>query len=362
MKNRVVMELCTSPDLGGLELFMVDTVLSLEKDCEVIVVVNENSKLEQYFKTKAYITLKKSSQLKLFFKAKVLANIIDEKRVGVIHIHWSKDILLAVLAKLFSSSKPKLIQSRHMTMTRFKSDFYHKWLYKNIDTIHAVTHQVKEQLIRYIPSDVRPKIEVVYLGVEEMQIDKSRVEELKRIYKIEDEFIVGMVGRIQENKGQYLLIEAIDRLRELNIKALIIGHSMQESYLQELKERVESLKLQDKIIFVGFTKEVNEHINIFDVSVLATKKETFGLVVVESMINSVPVIATNQGGPLEIIEDGVDGMLFERGVDDLRLKIETLYRDKNLKQQLSHKAYSKVKKEFNKERQMQKLKEVICES
>ena len=62
-----------------------------------------------------------------------------------------------------SKRKPKIIQTRNMTMTRFKDDVYHKWLYKNIDTMHAVTQQVKEQLEKFIPLDIRPRVAVVYM-------------------------------------------------------------------------------------------------------------------------------------------------------------------------------------------------------
>ena len=58
---------------------------------------------------------------------------------------------------------------------------------------------------------------MVYLGVEEPTIDEQKIINLKKQYNIKDEFVVGIVGRIEEAKGQYLVIEAISKLKTLNI-------------------------------------------------------------------------------------------------------------------------------------------------
>lgn len=172
----------------------------------------------------------------------------------------------------------------------------------------------------------------------------------RKKYNLDDAFVVGIVGRIEEKKGQYLLIEAIAKLQEYNIKALIGGQSMDVEYLNNLEKKVKTLGIEERVIFTGFTKEINEHLSLCDVTILATEKETFGLVVIESMVNKIPVISTNEGGPLEIIDE------------DLAKKIERLYKDKKLRNSLFLNAYKKVKRKFDKETQMQKMYGVICES
>jgi len=359
--SKNILELCLSPDLGGLELCVVDYFTYFSQKGSSFLCVAKDKKLDNYTVNRNKFSLKRSKFFPII-PALQIAKFIDANEIDVIHFHWTKDIATAVLAKLFSKRKPQLMQSRHMRMTRFKDDFYHKWLYKNLDLMHTVTLQVKEQLIKYIPQDIRPKIEMIYLGVDEPSVDMSRVKKLQMEYHLDDSFVVGIVGRIEEPKGQYLLIEAIAKLQEFNIKALIIGQSMNDAYLSDLKEKINLLGIQERVIFTGFTKEINEHISLCDVSVLATKKETFGLVIIESMINRVPVIATNEGGPLEIIDDGRDGLFFNRSSDDLAKKILLLYKDRELRKSLSVSAYEKVKKKFDKQTQMQKMYEVINES
>ncbi|MBN2782160.1 MAG: glycosyltransferase family 4 protein [Campylobacterales bacterium] len=360
MKNKNILEFCLSSGLGGLELFVKSSYeyFGLKTNC--FVCVAPDTLLDKAIESDAKFKLKRSKFFPLIPALK-LAKIIDEKDIDIIHFHWNKDIITVVLAKVLSKKNPKIIYSRHMGMTRFKDDFYHRWIYKNIDTIHAVTYGVKEQLEKFIPKEVRPKLEKVYLGVDEPEVDANRVAALKEKYDLKDKFTIGIVGRIEEPKGQYLVIDAIKELKDLDIKLLIVGHTMDEGYLQELKDKVKQLCIEDKVVFTGFTKEINEHIKLCDATVLATTNETFGLVVIESMVNKVPVIATAKGGPLEIIEDGVNGVLFERDAKELAKKIEMLYADKELKNSIADGGYGKVKRVFDKDKQMQKLYELLRE-
>jgi len=134
---------------------------------------------------------------------------------------------------------------------------------------------------------------------------------------------------------------------------------MDEKYLESLKAKVSDMGLENRVIFTGFTKDVNEHIKLCDVSVLATPMETFGLVVIESMINKVCVTATNKGGPLEIIDDKVDGLLFDRTSDDLAKKIKLLYDDPHYKEKISSNAYDKAKVKFDFKKQNEELYKVM---
>ncbi len=356
-----ILEFCLSPDLGGLELFMVNCFNDFKTKTTTKVIVAPNKKLDNYIENSTDKFHIKRNKFFPIIPALKLAKFIDTHNIDIIHFHWTRDIATVVLAKVLSKKNPKIIQTRNMTMTRFKDDFYHKWLYKNISTMHAVTYQVKDQLTKFIPEDIRPKIEVVYMGTQANDINSDRLIALRENYKLTnmDTFIVGIVGRIEEGKGQYLVIEAIAKLKDLNIKAVIVGHTMDEEYLNSLKQKAKDLNITDKIIFTGFTKEVDEHMNLFDANILATPKETFGLVVIEAMINKVCMIAVNNGGPLEIIEDGKDGLLFDRTSEDLANKIKSLYDDVEYKNRLAQAGYIKAKDMFDRDKQSDKLFDII---
>lgn len=330
--NSNLLELCLSPDLGGLELYMARCVEALSEEFNVIKVINSQGKLQEHYGEEANIfTLKKRSKLFILKSAKALARIIDENQIDVVHMHWTKDLPLAVLAKLMSKKKPKLVQTRHMTMTRFKNDIYHRFLYKNMDMILPVTKQLAEQINRFIPESIRPKNEVLYIGSDKPELAQSEeVQAYRKTLGVKDELIIGMVGRIEEPKGQYLLIEAMAKLKRENVSAKVffVGHAMQESYQTKLQEQVEEMGLQDEVTFLGFAKEPQRFMQACDVVVLATQCETFGLVLIEAMQVATAVVATNTCGPLEILEDEVSGLLFEKSnSDDLAKKIKSLTDD-----------------------------------
>ena len=366
MTNKNILEVCLSPDLGGLELYMSKCVKQLSKDFNIISTIAKNSKLEEYFLSKddKYYTLKRKSSFSLINAFK-LAKIIDSNNIDIIHLHWTKDLPIVVLSKVFSKRNPKIVQSRHMTMTRFKNDFYHKFLYKNIDLMIAVTKELEKQLIKFIPNDIRPKIEQVYLGAQcSSKYSKEEIESFKEEIEAKDSFVVGLIGRINEFKGQHLLIEAIKILKEkdLDIKAFFVGHPMKEEYLLELKDRLKSYNLENDVKFLGFTNEPHKFMQACDCVIMASKNETFGLVTIEAMQMGTAVIGANAGGVLEIIDDKETGLLFEsQNSKDLALKIEELYLNSILREKLEKNGEQKATESFNNDIQFEKLIKVLKE-
>lgn len=340
----------------------------LHEKTNVVSVIDENSKLEQYYKNTNYIyyKIKKTPFISSYIRAKKLAKIIDEHKIDIVHAHWTKDLLVAVLAKKLSVCKPHIAQTRNMTMTRFKDDFYHRWLYKSISLMLPVTYQVKEQLEKFIPKEIRPRIEVLYMGAETPQkISDEEKQKLRDQYGLENFFTVGIVGRIEEDKGQYLVIDAVKELLQdgLDVKALIVGSPMNENYLTSLKEAIKKDAIEKNIVFTGFTTQAQKLMQACDVIVLATRRETFGLVLIEAMKSAVTVIGTNNAGPLEIIDDHETGLLFEKqDSQDLAQKIKLLIESEDLKNQLAQNGYEKAMKVFDSEVQFEKLFGVLNES
>jgi glycosyltransferase involved in cell wall biosynthesis len=351
-----ILEVCLSPNLGGLELFSYNAYKEFSKKTLCKIVVAPDSKLDNYFESADKLHLKRNKFFP-FFSAKKLAKFIDAHDIDIIHFHWMRDSITVILAKLISQKKPIIVQSRHMGMTRFKDDLYHRWIYKNIQKIHAITDQVHQQLCKYIPQDVSPKIKRIYPGVKQKRI--LDLHDLKEKYGVSNEFIVGIIGRIEEKKGQYKVIDAIEHLKENNIKLFIVGDCMDEAYLRQLKEECRIKKIENKVVFTGFTKNVDSFMQLCDVTVLATQNEAFGLVVVESMANATPVIATDRGGPLEIIEDKKDGLLYNGSSEDLAKKLLLLYNNQPYVKQLSQCALEKVQKKFDFLKQFDKLYDFI---
>src|SRR6266550_2055806 len=131
---------------------------------------------------------------------------------------------------------------------------------------------------------------------------------------------VGMVGRLAPWKGQHVFLDgfrqAFGRGPE---SAVIVGAPLfgEDWYEADLRRRAHVLGLNGRIVFAGFREDIWTALHEIDILVHASvTPEPFGQVIVEGMSAGLPVIATDAGGPAEIIEDGVDGLLYPPGDAD----------------------------------------------
>jgi len=355
-----ILELCLSPNLGGLELYMQRLTSFLHSKGDIHVALASNSRLDQALSKHndlPILRLKKHAWKHLFHNAKQLARYIDRHEIDLIHMHWTKDLPLCVFAKKFSKREPKLVQSRHMNMTRFKSDFYHRYIYKNIDLMIAVTQQVKEQITHFVPAEICPPVKVSYIGAPSYNpLEESEQQKLKQQYQLEDSFIVTLAGRIEPAKGQALLISALEQLNNPKIKVMFIGDAMEEDYLADFKQNIDAKGLASQVAFTGFVNNVQDLMAISNCVVLATDKETFGMVLIEAMHAETTVIASNSGGPIEIIDHDKTGLLFSSGqVGDLAEKINRCVSNPDTSKRLAIAGKSKALNQFSAEQQFSEV-------
>jgi len=363
-----ILTLCLSKDLGGLELYAFRSVLSYTDKHKLIFVTSPASKLSERLKTQSidirYLeprvrTLPVMSALKL-------AKIFDEKKIDVVHMHWGKDLALATLAKKLSKTKPKLVYTRQMMITRYKNDFYHRFLYSQLDMMLTITQQLETLCKKFLPGK-NIQIQTLYYGVDKPKhiLSKDEITALRKEKGFSpDDFIVSLFGRLEEGKGQHLLIKAIARARENNkeIKALIVGHEMTTGYRETLSQLARGNNVSDNIVFNGFVDNPQQLMQISDCLCLTTSEETFGLVLPEAMRAGIAVIGSNKGGVPEIIEHRVSGLLFESGdADDLYQQIGWLFDNPGEKTKLAEQGKQKADTQFDSDDHFEKLDSILSQ-
>lgn len=150
---------------------------------------------------------------------------------------------------------------------------------------------------------------------------------------------VGMVGRLAEWKGQHVFLEAMAKARpDGEDRAVLIGSAMfgEDAYELRLRRLAADLGIADRVDLLGFRPDVEVELADLDVLVHASViPEPFGQVVVEGMALGLPVVASAAGGPAEIIDDGIDGLLVDPGdVDGLAAALSMLLDDADLRARL----------------------------
>ena len=279
---------------------------------------------------------------------KILRKIFKEEAPDIVHTHASMSARVAA----FLAGVRSRIYTRHCAFEPSKklTIFPLKKLYGIFDDILtnriiATAEVAKIDLTRVgIKED---KIEVILNGVDALteysNEDKLQIREKLGIKP--DDFVVGIVARLEENKGQKYFINAINLLRTKKIKGLIVGDG---SARQLFLDQVIKLQLQDNIIFTGFQNDVAPFMNIMDVNVNCSNlSETSCLSLSEGMSIKKPAIATACGGNPDMVHEGKNGFLIPvNDQNSLAESIEILMRDKELYNQMSENAKKMYNEKF----------------
>jgi glycosyltransferase involved in cell wall biosynthesis len=362
-----ILELCLSTGFGGLELYAFRAAQALDKNHDIIAVLNNNSKLADHFASNSSIKtefLKPSRGFLPLLNARRLARLIDNNKIDVIHMHHGKDLALAAYAKYFSSSKPSIVYTRQMQITRSKDDFYHNFLYKQMDLMLTITKRLEADAKKFI-CRYPEKIKTLYYGVSAPEHFLSTDERIRQRAEAgfkNDDFIVGLIGRLEQSKGQHLLISAISEAKDKgsNIHALIVGHEMDQGYRNTLKQLATDKGIAENIIFMDFVPDPQRLMQLCDCIVLATYEETFGLVLPEAMRAGVAVIGSNSGGVPEIIKHGETGLLFDLGnASSLCEQIMLLAKDPEKRSKIAANGKQDADSRFNTDDHFSQLQQII---
>ncbi|WP_052339954.1 glycosyltransferase [Gorillibacterium massiliense] len=191
----------------------------------------------------------------------------------------------------------------------------------------------------------RMTIRVVYPAVELQRFDPgklpNRQEARRRLDLPENAKIVGTVGRLQRWKGMHQLIEAAGlAVRECpDLYVVIVGgeHFSEPDYPEELRQLARRADIADKVLFAGQQQDVPLWMQAFDVFVhCSTGTEPFGMVVIEAMALGKAVVASQKGGPMEIIEPGESGLLVDmNNASALSESIAAILKSPELEEKLS---------------------------
>ncbi len=143
-----------------------------------------------------------------------------------------------------------------------------------------------------------------YCHVEDLLIRQKKRRELG--IRLED-FMIISVGELNENKNHRVIIEAISRLKNPQIKYIICGQGKLHKELQEL---IKKKKLEKQVRLLGFREDIKELLHASDVFAFPSKREGLGLAAIEAMASGLPLITSNIHGIMDYSRNGVTGYCF----------------------------------------------------
>ncbi len=363
MRNQLNLLYVTStPSWGGLEMNVVRLGEEMKKrGHNVLLACNFDGRVYREAQDKFNLFNIGGGHLQSFFK---LRSILKSFKIDLIHVFRSRDLNKVAFAVLPMTKRPVVLFDPQIGIGVCKKDPLHRVVYAMVDSIIAVSKDVADGFKRNLPIKCEV-IKIIHLGVDVSRFKFSELsrENIRREFGLGDDIVIGVVSRISPGKGHEDLFMAFKILSEEfdNLKLLVVGGATlgEERYFMEVHELAKKLRISDKVIWAGFRRDVPEILSAIDIFVAPSHAEAFGLALVEAMSVGLPVVASKNAGFIDIIQDGVNGIFFERGnYIDLADKIKMLLKEPSLSKFIGVNALKTAREKFSIKRYFDEIEEI----
>jgi glycosyltransferase involved in cell wall biosynthesis len=277
-----------------------------------------------------------------------LSLAMKRKRCQLVDFHDAHSTAVGSAAASLAKVPLRVI-SRRVDFPLKKNVLSRRKYTKNVDAIIAISEAVKNVLVE---GGIDTKlIRVIPAGIDFSPYeDRSSKDYLCRELSFNrDDFLVGIVAQLSDDKGHKYLIQASKHLREHTpkIKIIIVGEG---PLRMELNKLVKEIHGEDMVFFMGFREDIPQILKSLDVFVLSSEHEGLGSILMDAMAYRLPIVATRVGGIPEVIEHRKTGLLVPpQRPNSLAKAILKIYEDRELAKQLGQKGYEVVHRKFSAE-------------
>lgn len=296
---------------GGGQISLLELLANIDRTKLLpLVIVNEEGKLKKEIEKLGVecriIHMPSLREVNLFpFFAGFwrIFNYARKKKIKLIHSNTSR-------AALYAGPVAKILSIPLVWHVRVppSDNLLDRLLVLFSSRIIAVSHIVKRRFV-WLKKDI---VETIYNGVDTRKFSPDMAQDdLRKKFNIDSEdIVIGAIGRLSPEKGLENLISAVRDVANVypRIKVLIVGDG-NEKYRLSLQERVKDLELSSHIILAGFYEDVPKILRCLDIFTLPSLFEGFNRSLIEAMACGLPVVVTAVGGNVEIVQDGVNGLL-----------------------------------------------------
>lgn len=254
-----------------------------------------------------------------FKDLKALFSIIEylkREKYDIVHTHTSKGgVIGRIGARL--AGVPKIVHTIHGFAFHEFTPWKSKKIFSIIERFAALFGDLmisvnKEDCELAIKEKIvsEKKIKTIYNGINfENNSSLHNIKFLRKEFNIKDsDIVVGVVGRLSEQKGQMYAIKAWEKIikNNSNIKLFLIGKGPLE---KEYKEYVLKSGLSSNVIFTGFRRDISDWLNLVDIFLLPSLWEGLSITLLEAMAMEKVIICTDIKGNREVIQNERNGIL-----------------------------------------------------
>ena len=274
-----------------------------------------------------------------FLASKKIKDFIEENKIDVVIAHAGKSMVLAHKSlKKIHNKKVILVAVNHSNNVKRSLC---------ADIIFSVN---KEIFFKTIDKKRSPENSfVIYNG-----IDLKGFEPFFSDYNFikKPTITLGVIGSLNNAKGFDFAIESLKILQKNSAKKFILKIAGSGEEMVNLQRKVKDLNLENSVEFLGWIADPKDFFVQIDIFILPSKNETFGLVILEAMKFSKPIIATNCDGPKEILRHEIDGLLIDLKSSEplpnqIAKAVEKIISDEELTNNLVKNSYQRLKNRFS---------------
>ncbi|MFK7767047.1 MAG: glycosyltransferase [Mariniblastus sp.] len=277
-----------------------------------------------------------------------VAKVFHEHEYQILHAHTPRTLMIGRLAArklgcplVYHVHSPVGRDSERGWANKLNTKI-ESWSLAGVDRMICVSNSLAGYMRELgHPND---KIRVVSNGVAAINDLPTRKQPGKR-------WTIGTMALFRPRKGTEVLLDALAILKKRNVDVSLraVGPFETKDYESEILARVEKLGIGDMIDWTGFQTNVNEQLRKMDVFVLPSLYgEGLPMVVLESMANAIPVVASNVEGIPEAVRDGVDGLIFEpSNAEDLAEKLQSLIGNNDTWKSMSESSVERQRNELS---------------
>ena len=283
----------------------------IAKGIKSILVCKKSSELSIICKNESlpFIEINIFGELDIFAAHKI-SKYCKKNNIDIIQAHSAHALSIAILTK-YLYPFPKLIGVRRVDFPIEKNLFSRlKYNTRKISKIVAISDFIRKVLIQ--DGIDENKIVTIRSGTDIYKYDKVLPDNnFRERYGIEENnTILGTVAAFAGHKDYPNLLNAFKIVKEeiKNTKLVCVGDG---PLFEEMKNIAAEPKVNNDVIFLGFRNDIGQLLKVFDIFILASKKEGLGTSLIDALAVGLPIVATRSGGIPELIDHNKNGILVE---------------------------------------------------
>ncbi len=322
-KSPVVLQVLPELEMGGVELGTVQIATAMANQGIKNFVASQGGRLvhelERAKVKHLTLPLKSKNIFKMRENAKALEKFIKENGINIVHARSRAPAWSAYWAA--KAAGVHFVTTFHGTYGLGPLGI--KKVYNKVMTygekVIAISNHIKNHILKNYKKTPEQNIVLIHRCVDTEKFNPEAVSQERMINKIkeyhipDDKPVLFLGGRITHWKGQHVLVEALSKMKNRNFYCVIAGDEQgRDDYVKQLKELAKKHRLGNKLTIQGKVLDMPAAMMVSNV-VLSTaiEPEAFGRIAIEGQAMGKIVVASNIGGSLDSVIDGVTGKLYE---------------------------------------------------